>query len=472
MTPGTALTRGRTLLATLVVAGLELAWLYALLHSVARGMRIEVSVPSLLLLYALSFVLALGLRAALRSARAAAAISWLAWPVVTLAALMILLYPDARLADASWAAVMRHALSGVIHEPEAAAFIVMAGGIVWWLGRRLGTSRMAYETVVTEFQLGLAVLTISLFIGHTVGVDQPAAIPVAVGFVGLGLLGAAATRTDDGSGLLFFRQRGTWWGMLLIGVSLVLLLGLLAGALFTPELMQIIIRGIRGLWELIERLFSAIAGLFSSGSEAEVPPGLEVPPMPESEGNGGSWGLPEWLSRPLRFVYGILVAGVLILAAWRIASQLFGWMRRRAGRAGVQLESLPGAFRLDLATLFRRLFAWAKKLLTFGGSHRRSHDEPAPTTSVRRLYADMLRWGAKSGFPRGPSETPCEYQRTLCAALPAYRADVSLITAGYVRARYGAEPPSETEIHELRESRRRLTRRAARGARRGRKAGE
>ncbi len=414
--------RGRITIATAAVAGLELAWLYTLLHTASRGMRLEVSVPSLLLVYAASFVLGLGLRAAFRSPCVTKLISWLVWPLATLLLLMVLLYPATGPSDAPWATMILEALKGITREAEAAAFMVLAAGFLWRLGDRLASSRMTYETVVTEFQIGLVALAGSVFLGYLVGVDQSAAVLTAVLFVALGLVAAAATRIAEGDGLQFFRQGGTWWVMLLVGVGLVVLLGIVAGILFTPELMQFVSRGIRALWGLIDRLLSAIAGLFSSSGPADMdlPPGPELLP-PQDEGESFNWGLPESWMRPSRIIYGVLFGGLALVAFWQMASQLFEWMRRKAGRGGVEVESLPGAFRLDLARLLSRMLAWVGGLFAFVRHNRKKREEPAGTTAVRRLYVDMLRWGAESGFPRESSQTPFEYQQILCMALPAHR---------------------------------------------------
>ncbi len=456
--------RGQTAIATAVVAGLEFAWLCTLLYTASEGLRVAVSAPLLFVIYAASFAVALGLHATRLSSRIAAVISWLAWPLVTLFLLMVLLYPDAGPTGGSWRAVVLQAFNGIAHEPEAAVFIVPAAAILWWFGSRLATSRITYETVLTEFQFGLMVLAGSLFAGYMAGIDQPAAIPTAIVFVGLGLMGAAATRTDDTNGSLFLQRGGTWWRMLLISVGLVLALGVLAGVLFTPELMQLVARGFHAVWNLIERLLGAIAGLFSSsGSETQPPPTTEIT-LSQDEGGGFSFELPEWLSRPSRIVYVIFIGGLALAAIWRVTSQVFAWMRQKTGRGRAQIESLPGAFRLDIAELFRRILAWVSSLLPFGRIRRKPQGEPAQTTSVRHLYADMLRWGAKLGFPRGSSQTPFEYQQTLCVALPVHREDVIFITESYVRAKYGAQPPTETELHQLRESRRRLKGETARTA--------
>jgi len=459
-----AQTLGRAAFATAAVAGMECSWLYVLLNALSQRMDLPISVPMLLLLYPVSFAVTLGVRAAVHSLRLTKVLSWVASPFATLLWLMILLYPGPPAKTGSWTAVLLRSLNGIVDEVGAALFIVVAAGLLWSLGVRLGTARTGYEMVVTEFQLGLIALAGSLFIGYLVGADQSAAVPIGVLYIGLGLLGAAALRVDDRGGRLFFARDGTWWAMLVVGVGLVLLLGLAAGIIFTPEFMHLVGRGIRGLWELTVRLLDAIAGLFSSSSTPEMqpPPSAEIPP-PQEEGY--SWSLPEWLLRPSRIVYAVFAGGLALVAIWRIASQFFDWVRRRAGRGGAELESLPGAFRTDLAGLFRRLLAWAGRLGTvILGLWRPRNRQPGPAASVRRLYADMLRWGARSGFPRRSSQTPLEYQRTLSAAFPAHTAEVTFITESYVRARYGGQSPTQAQLNELKESRRRLKHKARRTA--------
>ncbi len=433
------------MIATAAVAGLEFAWLYTLLHTASQGLGVAVAVPPLLLIYAASFAWTLGLGAMGRSPRTTTVLSWLAWPLATLLLLVAIL----------------GGFSGMPHRAGAAAFVVLAAGVLWWLGARLASGRMTYKTVVSGFQFGLFILAGSLFVGYEVDVDLSAAIPTAVAFVACGLVGAAAARVSDEGGPLFARRGGSWWGMLFVSVALVLMLGVFAGFLFSPELMQLIVRGIRALGGLIDRLFDLVASIFPSpGSETSSGP--VVPPPAEQ---GLSPGPPQPPSRrwsPFRIIYYIMVIGVVLAAAWRVTSQLFDWMRRRAGAGTVEMESLRGAFRLDLARLFRRMLAWVSGLLSLGRLRRKPHEEPAQITCVRRLYADMLRWGTESGLPRGSSQTPFEYQQILCVALPGHGADVTLITETYVRAKYGAETPTDAELHQARESRHRLKRGAAR----------
>lgn len=436
-----ALTRGRAAAATAAVAGLECAWLYILLHVANQGLRLAVSVPALFFIYAASLAWMIGLRATIRSPLLTALLSWVAWPPATFLLLL----------------GMFRGLTGMAHSAGETVFIVLAAGVLWWIGAHLGRGRATYTGVVIGFQFGLMMLAAALLIGYAVHADLSAAIPTAIVFVGLGLMAAAITRTDDEGAPLFFQRGGTWWGMLLVSLALVLFLGLIAGVLFTPELMHLAARGLRGLWGLIERLFGAIAGLFPSSDSGAMPAPAPEATMPQEPEPGFSLALPDWLRHPLVIAYGIFVGGVALLAIWRIASQLFERMRR-AGDDRAEMELLRGAFRHDLARILRRMFAWLSGLFLLGRRRPKPLDESPQTLSIRRLYADMLRWGAKSGFPRASSQTPFEYQETLCVALPVHEAEVRSITESYVRAKYGAQAPTEMELHQLKESRRRLKR--------------
>jgi hypothetical protein len=440
----TTWTRRRPAVATAAVIGLEFAWLYTLLHSAGEGLHLNVFVPPVLALYALSFLLTLELRATRLSSRATTLIGWAVWPFATFLLLLAMFHGFGGIADAVWETV----------------FIVLATAVLWFAGALLARTRVTYEAVMARFQIGLMMLVIALVIGYVFGVDQTAQIAIAVVFVGLGLAAAAVARTDEPGRSRPAKRGGTWWSMLLISLVLVLLLGFVAGLIFTPGFMQLIVRGFRGLWHLIERAATGFANLFPSSCSESEGTSVTLPSDPFS-GDGGQSGIPMkppgWLSSHVGGVVfiGLVLGSLVILVGWRIVSQLLE--RMRSGSADrPEMESLRGAFRLDLIKLFRRMLTWLSKLPLIRLLHRRRPDEPAQTTSVRRLYAEMLRWGAASGLPRETSQTPFEYQQTLRMALPAHQVDVAFITRSYVRARYGAQPPTEVELSQLRESRRRL----------------
>lgn len=441
MTPQNTHTNTRTNraagLVTAVVGGLELIWLFALVRTASQGFRVEVSVFPLLGVYAASFGVSLGLRHFIRSRLLTWMISWLLWPVAT----FLMLLPLRPL------------------QAAPTAFTVVVGGLLWWLGAHLAARRLTYETVLSEFQVGLLVLAGLLFASHALRLGQSIVAAAAIAFVGLGLVGAAATRTGEESGLALLRRSNTWWGMLLLSVAVVFLLGFLAALLFTPDLMHLLARGIRGLWHLLERFMSAIAGLFPS---SDTPP--EMPSTPQITGQenepGFSLTLPESWLRPSRIAYGVFIGGVALAMLWRITSQFFAWARRRADRGEVKVERLRGAFKLDLLRAWRRLAACLKTLLALGILQQRRGEGTTPSLFVRHAYAQMTRWGARSGLARTVSQTPLEYEQVLCATFPTYQDEVAFITRSYMKARYGGEVPSGQEIEQLKTSSRKLKRKA------------
>lgn len=440
-----AWTRGRPAIAMAAALGLDFAWLYTFLHNAGEGLHLNIFVPPLLSLYILSWLLTLALRATQLSGRTKALVTWGVWPFATFGMLVALLHGFGRIADGL----------------GAVAFIVVASAVLWYLGALFARTKVTYQTIMARFQIDLMLLVVALVIGYVTHVDQTAQVAIAVVFVGLGLAGAAVARTDDAGRARFVRRGGTWWSMLLISLALVLLLGFVAGLIFTPGFMQLIARGFRGLWHLIESAATGFANLFpSSCSESEGTP-VTLPNDPFSGNGGAGTGFPvkppSWLSSHIWGVVfiGLLMGALVILVSWRIISQLLERMRR-GDEDRPEMESLRGAFRLDLVAFFHRMLAWLARLPLLRRLRRRRREEPAPTTSVRRLYAEMLRWGAASGLPRETSQTPFEYQQTLCMELPARQVDVALITESYVRARYAAQPPTQAELVRLRESRRKL----------------
>jgi hypothetical protein len=458
---GSTQVRLRNTIVAVALSGMELAWLFVLLTLAATLLDTSLPIFPLLILYLASFALCRGLDAAGVSRLPARVLTWAVWPLFTLLLLKVVLYPQTALFDSSWPADVLASFAAILDGVQPPVFVVLAGGPLYWLGVRLAHVPKDFGTVVARFQFGLIIFAASMLLAQLAGLDQSWSVGMALVFVGLGLIGAAASRTEGGGGYLFSFGGGPWWSMLLLSVGLILILGLFAGAFFVPELAQIIARGMRAGWHLLERLLDVLAGLFSTSSPETMPTPTTVSPLPADEGEGFSLGPPAWLVKPGRIVYGILFAGLVLFALWRAASQLFDWMRRRAGDGRAEMESISGGFRADLARLLRRVVSWFGRLFSRARLRRTPQGEPPQTATIRRLYVDMLRWGAESGVPRLAAQTPFEYQHTLAAALPGHRAEVAHLTEAYVRAKYGAQPPTREELDRLRHSRRSLRHGAA-----------
>jgi hypothetical protein len=68
---------------------------------------------------------------------------------------------------------------------------------------------------------------------------------------------------------------------------------------------------------------------------------------------------------------------------------------------------------------------------------------------IRRIYARMMDMANKLGVPRPPASTPLEFQPILEEMLPDAKEDVGLITAAYLRVRYGEIPETNEEIEQV-----------------------
>ena len=470
MKAGAVSRRGSAAVAV-VVAGLELTWVYALLHTFNDGLSLNVPVSALLLVYVASFAWAAVLRRICRSSRAVALASWSVWPLAALFATTISLYPHAAPANSTWTTIAE-AFRGIALRPGTAVFLIVASGALWWLGARVVGVRITHRSVLARVSIGLTVLALSLLVGYLVGTDESVAAPTVIIFTGLALGAAAMSRGADGRGPSVSRQGGAWWGMLAAGLATVLGVGLAIAALVTPDLMSLIGRGLRGLWGLIEGLLRAIGSMSCSGDSQTAggtPPSdshslpVGVGEMSEVQGGGAP-------SRTGLIVLGSVVGVSALLLGGLLVAHLIAWMRG-TGRDKAEIEHLPAGFRIDVKKLFLRFAAWLSGLKLFGRWRRDSVQESTQSGQMRRLYADMLRWGAKAGLPRVPSETPFEYQATLSAALPAYGAEVGHITGSYVMTKYAAQPPTELELRRLRETWRKVKRRAPRRVDTGRLVG-
>ncbi|MGB7095305.1 MAG: DUF4129 domain-containing protein [Anaerolineales bacterium] len=68
---------------------------------------------------------------------------------------------------------------------------------------------------------------------------------------------------------------------------------------------------------------------------------------------------------------------------------------------------------------------------------------------IRRIYSHMMDFANQLGVPRPPASTPLEFQPVLENLLPDGREDVRVITAAYLRVRYGELPETNQEINEV-----------------------
>ena len=335
-----------------------------------------------------------GLRGAFRDASRPAgarvggsAVSWMAWAAVTLVAIKVLLFADSHWSDPIWLTALPAGLAGVLGRFDPVLLICCGSALVWWLGRRLAYMRPGFARVVGEFQFGLVLLATTFSLAYLLDREPADAIAVGLTYVTLGLVGAAVAQGGDGQeGRLAFRQQGSWWGMLLVSVTAILVLGLLVGAIITPDFVHLMVRGLAWLWRQVDGVLMAIADRFAS-EPLGPSPGTVVSTTTTTgiaaETLGFGFSLPGWLTGGARLVWTMLVAGMGLLAVWRVASYLFGRMSGLPANGGGEVERLKGAFRLDMAAWFKRTVT---RLLGLG-RRRAGRGRWKPLPRVRCLCA-------------------------------------------------------------------------------------
>ncbi|MCD6567303.1 MAG: DUF4129 domain-containing protein [Dehalococcoidia bacterium] len=435
--------------------GMEVCWLYALVallnERVAGGM---LSVSGILLFYPLAFGgNKLLFRMRMPGAWAVRIVSWLMWAVLALMTIKVQLFGDAGWFETAWVKAIPPAIAGMVYAFSPELLILVITALVWWLGQRLSGNKLDFSASASEFQFGLVMLLIMFFVASMLEVELACLIPVALAFFLFALAGMSISHAREGRSWLSGLHQGRWMELLLAGIGLVLALGLVVGFVVTPELLQVVLDALKWLWDLIVRVLAFIAGLFpSSGGAPELPSALPVPEGGAPE-ESHLWSMPETLRSALRIVWVVVVAGFVLVALWRVSSQILDWLRRKvAGTEGSEFEPLEGAFRADLLRLLKMIL---RKLscvwLVFRKGKQKSSLLPE-VESVRQIYRYLLEWASAAGYPRQVSQTPYEYLHALAGVQPEFLEDMAFITHRYVSARYGSSVPDESELHQLKRS--------------------
>ncbi|MBN1190944.1 MAG: DUF4129 domain-containing protein [Dehalococcoidales bacterium] len=431
--------------------GMEACWLYAVLcaanHSVGGVLNVA-------LLLSVAFI-SLGISALSKLLRwpksVLTALGWAFWPVFMLLMVKIQLFPGLSFADSAWLGSIPHAFSRIFYEFEAPLLIFLATPVLWWLGRRMSGFRPDFSTAITETQLGVVILVIVFFSIYQLKLEMPGSTGLALIFFFFALLGIAVSHAR-GESWFFSSQKSHWLGITLVLIGLILALGLVVSLIFTPDLIQLIIDAATWVWSMIERLMTFFASLFPASSY-EPPEGADMPAMPSTEmENNGGLQVPEWLKPSLTLVWEIMVLGLVVFTIWRISTQIFQWLRRRAPGGAEEVESLKGSFWKDLLGFLRGLIYRLLRIRPKTREDNGIKNLPPQAVTVRQLYAQLLRWTAAGGFPRENHQTPEEYRDMLYRLIPEKEEYLDFITREYINVRYGSGIPAEDTLIRLKES--------------------
>ena len=240
-----------------------------------------------------------------------------------------------------------------------------------------------------------------------------------------------------------------------VSIVLVILIGLLISFLVTPDVVQVLLNILKWIGNLITRILNFLANLLPG--EETVAPIEEIPGGGEIINDTIDEISKHFLSDTARnvskvaFGTGMFIA--IMLALWRISSQIVSWLRHRTRGTGVtETRSLSGAFRDDIRNFLRRI--WQKLLRLHSLFPVKSNFKAVSPeiATVHQIYHQLLQWAERKGYPRQVAQTPHELLLVLTHAIPETQNDLTLVTNLYTSIRYGASLPTEEELAQMKQS--------------------
>jgi len=436
------------------VMGMECCWLFSIL-SVANGLILQgrLSIIGLLALYPAAFVINMMI-ARLKSPKAYLnLISWVIWAGAMMLLVKLQLYGSLALLDQSWLRAIPAALRQAPYDFQPEVLLFISSIIIWWLSQRLVHLKADFPKLVIEFQFGIPMLITAFIFGSYFAGVLEHAVFTAVAFFAFALSGLSISHAQQTGSSMWQIYRGRWLGILIACISLVIVLGVLSGSAVNPDFFERILSTAKWAWGVALRAATWVASLLPTSAAAEPSTGMGNLDIPDFTRGRGIFGMSESLRSILRFALFIFCAFWCIFALWRVSGQVLNWLNRRlASMAGVETESLSGAFRSDVTRLVKRILA---RFLAFFLSYRRGRKAkvlPPELASIQQIYRQMIRWATARGCPRYPTQTAYEYQVSLVNLLPEFHEEFDLITRQFVGIRYGRLVPNKDELRELRQS--------------------
>jgi hypothetical protein len=436
------------------VAGLEISWLWAFLdlldQKAANG-----SFPLLILLgfYPLGLVFHRILRG----------LSWmkvillgcLAWTALVLLLGKVHFFAHTGWENPQWLRAFGDSLARMFHSLTPEALAVMSSAVFWGFGCRLAYVRIHFANLVGEFQFGLAILLILFFLNAQWELPTATLIPLTLAFFFFALSGIAVSHSLERESWVSGHYRHRWFAFLLLTIGSILGIGWLISGVVNPPLVELILSLMamagQWIWGWIVKFFIFLGELIPSPKPGELPPASRLPQM-KGPAEAPFILFSDSVREVIRFIWGAGVISLLLIALWRISSQIFDWFRRKMGGMGdAEVEPLPGAFREDLISFLKKLL----RIFGFAWPFRKgSRAEPLPEGAelVRKTYRQLSAWAAKKGHARNPAQTPYEFLKGLTAWLPERQGDLTSITEQYVRTRYGLLAPTANGLEELQRS--------------------
>jgi len=436
------------LISIISIFGMEFCWLFAVLTTANQAADNLLSIPLLMFVFPVSFVIAKVFQKLNRPKFLIIPLFWIIWAILMMLMVKIQLFFLMSLTNPIWLSAIPLAFAHIFTNFDPALLIITGSAILWFAGRRLAFSKADFSAALTEFQFGLIFLILLFLINYMAKFDQSISITLTIIFFTLSLSCIAITHAQNNRSGFNSLKEIHWPGMIIISIAIIICLGIIISIIINPNFINLILAGLKWIWSMIEKLMALIAGLFQPGT-GSIPPVEDPTFTPPDHETENILGLPEWLREKLSLGWVIGFTVLFLIALWRIASQVAAWLRGRLANNGGETERLKGAFRQDIINLIKRILEFIFRIKFKKQGEKHEEYLSSESAQVRNVYREMLDWGRKNGIPKQPYQTPIEYSRLLEDSAAIDPESVNYITGHYQDVRYGGKQPAQNLLATL-----------------------
>jgi hypothetical protein len=340
---------------------------------------------------------------------------------------------------------------------------------VWARAIHLANRSLLSGSIGFSFRVGVVILiALAFFVKVLTDLD---ATGFVIPYFFFALIAMALARIEEVSHLPNSTRvsfSGYWIGTTVVAVALLVVLGMGVAIFFYGGGLHRVLEWLYPLWFVVQiivvglgmlllMLLDWLSGLFSLDLNAlgeglveasdRLRQLLVLPPLP-----------PGAEEQPEPVFFGILkaIVSIGIPLAIILLVLLLAWRRLHApdreDRATEDRESL-----LSANAVARNLRAMVQEGLDRLGELAGLMSRLGPgsrflaAVSIRRIYANLVRFATEAGYPRAKAQTPYEYLPILHKALPGNKDDVAVITEAYVNSHYGQVPDTREELQRIRD---------------------
>lgn len=379
--------------------------------------------------------------------------------LTSLLAVRFLLYPEVAPSDFRWLYETILAIINLATGVRGEILLIGINYLLWWRVASYTDRSLTFMSVGVSFRLGMLLVILGSTLLSYWSEQSHAAILYMLLFFAFGLSAVALARIDqkaigasNSTGAILPWDR---FAQLWIVITGILATALAAATVYTPSVLRAILGWFGPLgrffqwllaqivfaifWlltPLLEWLAARIESMIGETSPVELAEELP-PPQPLT--------LPEAVQEFALLRYcigaGIIFAAIVLLLVFFVRT-----MQRDRATDQEETANTEGSLRPEgLNFGLDRLRDWLALLGRYGvGS------QLLAAISVENIYANLSRLARRKGYPRHPAQGPDSYLPALNQAFPGHEAELSAITAAYLRVRYAERPITAQELDTLR----------------------